>query len=112
VAAAKLTAEIELEKQKTQLIQTRSENVRLEAEIQGQAAGLAVAMETATFLGSTLSKAVPKLSDRLDLYKLHQELESRNRDTASLSSGKANLFLAPKDMKLKLDMSSSSSGQK
>lgn len=104
VAAAKLSAQIQLEKQRTELIQTRSENVRLEAEVQGQAAGLTVAMDAATFLGSTLSKAVPSLSDRIDLYKLHQQLESKNRDTASLSSGKANLFLTPKDMNLKLQM--------
>jgi len=104
VAAAKLSAEIDLEKQRTELIKTRSENMRLEAEVQGQAAGLTVAMDAATFLGPTLSQAVPSLTDRLDLYKLHQELESRNKDTASLSSGKANLFLTPKDMNLKLQM--------
>merc|ERR1719456_1410409 len=104
VAAAKLRSEIKLEKQRTELIQTRSENMRLESEVQGQSTGLTVAMDAATFLGPTLSKVVPNLSDRLELYKLHQELESRNKDTKSLSSGNANLFMTPEDMKLKLQM--------
>merc|ERR550514_2176856 len=108
VAAAKLSSEIKLEKQRTQLIQTRSENARLEAEVQGQSAGLTEAMDAATFLGPTLSKVVPNLSDRLELYKLHQELESRNKDTKSLSSGNAHLFLTPSDMKLKLQMGQNS----
>merc|ERR1712072_1008439 len=108
VAAAKLNADIKLEKQRTELIQSRSENARLEAEVQGQSAGLTEAMDAATFLGPTLSKVVPNLSDRLELYKLHQELESRNKDTKSLSSGKAHLFLTPTDMKLKLQMGQNS----
>jgi regulator of protease activity HflC (stomatin/prohibitin superfamily) len=108
VAAAKLNADIKLEKQRTELIQSRSENARLEAEVQGQSAGLTEAMDAATFLGPTLSKVVPNLSDRLELYKLHQELESRNKDTKSLSSGNANLFLTPSDMKLKLQMGQNS----
>lgn len=104
VAAAKLRSEIKLEKQRTELIQTRSENMRLESEVQGQSTGLTVAMDAATFLGPTLSKVVPKLEDRIGLYKLQKQLESRNKDTASLASGKATLFMTPEDMKLKLQM--------
>merc|ERR1711959_708306 len=84
VAAAKMTAEIKLEKQRTELIQTRASNSRLEAEVHGESDGLKLAMDAATFLGPTLGKVVPQLADRLDLYKLHQQLESKNRDTASL----------------------------
>jgi len=104
VAAAKLRSEIKLEKQRTELIQTRSENMRLESEVQGQSTGLTVAMDAATFLGPTLSKVVPNLEDRIGLYKLQKQLESRNKDTASLASGKATLFMTPEDMKLKLQM--------
>merc|ERR1711977_305445 len=104
VAAAKLSAEIKLEKQRTELIQTRSENMRLESQVQGQSTGLTVAMDAATFLGPTLSKVVPNLEDRIGLYKLQKQLESRNKDTASLASGKATLFMTPEDMKLKLQM--------
>merc|ERR1712139_214535 len=104
VAAAKLSAEIKLEKQRTELIRTRAENARLESEVQGQSTGLTVAMDAATFLGPTLSKVVPNLQDRIDLYKLQKQLESNNKDTASLASGKATLFMTPEDMKLKLQM--------
>merc|ERR1712025_404652 len=100
VAAAKLRSEIKLEKQRTELIQTRSENMRLEAEVHGEADGLKVAMDAATFLGPTLGKVVPDLKDRLDLYKLHQQLQSTNMDTANLASGSATLFMTPEDLKL------------
>merc|ERR1712086_111335 len=40
VLAAKLRSQIQLEKQRTELIRTRAENVRLEAETQGQGTGL------------------------------------------------------------------------
>jgi len=72
--------------------------------MQGQSTGLTVAMDAATFLGSTLSKVVPNLQDRMDLYKLHRQLESKNKDTASLAGGKATLFMTPADMNLKLQM--------
>merc|ERR1719235_2976319 len=104
VAAAKLNAQISLEKQRTELIQTRANNSRLEAEVHGEAEGLKVAMDAATFLGPTLGNVVPNLEDRLDLYKLHQQLQSKNKDTASLASGKATLFMTPEDMNLKLQM--------
>merc|ERR1719387_965693 len=87
VAAAKLNAQISLEKQRTELIRTRASNSRLEAEVHGEADGLKVAMDAATFLGPTLGNVVPNLEDRLDLYKLHQQLQSKNKDTASLASG-------------------------
>merc|ERR1712188_177832 len=104
VAAAKLRSEIKLEKQRTELIKTRATNSRLESEVQGQSTGLTVAMDAATFLGPTLSKVVPNLEDRIGLYKLQKQLESRNKDTASLASGKATLFMTPEDMNLKLQM--------
>jgi len=104
VAAAKLRSQIELEKQRTELIQTRSENLRLESEVQGQSSGLTVATDAATFLGPTLSKVVPNLQDRIDLYKLQKQLESNNKDTASLASGQATLFMTPEDMNLKLHL--------
>merc|ERR1719162_1349048 len=104
VSAAKLTSDITLEKQRTELIKTRSENVRLESEVRGQSTGLTVAMDAATFLGPTLSAVVPNLQDRIDLYKLQKQLESKNKDTASLAGGKATLFMTPEDMNLKLQL--------
>jgi len=104
VSAAKLTSDIMLEKQKTELIRTRAENAKLEARVQGESAGLSLAKGAATFLGPALSEVVPDLEDRLALYKLHQELASKNKDTASLASGQATLFLTPQDMNLKLQM--------
>jgi hypothetical protein len=43
-------------------------------------------------------------SDRLELYKLQEQLQAKNEDTRNLASGKAQLFLTPQDVNLKLSM--------
>jgi len=103
VAAAKMQADIRLEMQRKELIEAQAENARLEAEMAGQSDGTKLVQQAATFI-TGLNEAVPLVENRLELYKLHEQLKSRNTDTANLAGGTAKLFLTPSDVNLRLDM--------
>merc|ERR1712217_912098 len=102
VKAAKLNADIKLENQRRELIQAQAENARLEAEMTGQSDGTKLVQRAATFI-SGLETALPEVNSRVELYKLHQELKSRNTDTQNLAQGNAKLFLTPSDLNLRID---------
>jgi len=70
--------------------------------MQGEATGLELVRGAATFIGG-LNDSVPTADVRVGLYKLHEELKSRNADTSNLASGSAHLFLTPQDLNLRLD---------
>jgi len=102
VKAAALTADIRLEQQRTALIRTKAENDKLQAQKQGEATGLELVRGAATFIDG-LNESVPDADSRVELYKLHESLKSRNMDTNNLASGSAHLFLTPQDLNLRLD---------
>eukprot|EP00931_Biecheleriopsis_adriatica_P073810 TRINITY_DN48024_c0_g1_i1.p1 TRINITY_DN48024_c0_g1~~TRINITY_DN48024_c0_g1_i1.p1 ORF type:complete len:683 (-),score=155.41 TRINITY_DN48024_c0_g1_i1:142-2121(-) len=103
VKAAALSAEITLEQQKGDLIRQQAANARLEAETEGEAAGLRSVKGAAVFIEG-LNSSIPDVNQRLELYKLHETLKGRNKDTAHLSGGNAKLYLTPESMNLRLDM--------
>lgn len=98
---AKLTAEIARENQLTELLRKQSENARITSSTRGESEGGALATSARTFL-DTLAGSLPSNATRLDLYRLHQELKSKDATTSNLASGKANLFVTPEDVHLKL----------
>jgi len=100
VQAASLAGEISLERQRTDLMQSRAENIILEAAADGDAEGLQKAAAAETFIGG-LKSSVPSVEQRLDLYKLHLRLKSKNRDIKNLASSNAKLFLTPEDAGLR-----------
>jgi len=103
VQAAKLASDIQLEKQRTELIMTQSTNQQLQAQKQGESSGMKRARGATEFIDG-LRAAVPNITKRVELYELHEKLESSRANTEHLSSGKATLFLTPEDMNLKLHM--------
>jgi len=103
VQAAKLSADILMEKQRTELIQTQGKNQQLQAEMQGESAGLKRARSAKAFIDG-LSSSVSNASKRVELYEFHETLENTRANTKNLASGKATLFLSPKDMNLKLQI--------
>jgi len=105
VLAAKLAADIQMEKQRTELIETQTKNEQLQAQMQGESDGMERAMSAKAFIDG-LNTSVANASKRVELYELHEVLENNRISTQHLSSGKATLFLTPKDMNLKLQMSS------
>merc|ERR1719201_2629683 len=78
VKAAALAADIDLERQRTELIRTQAENERLQAEMQGVASGVQLAKSASGFIAG-LNESVPDVSTRVGLYKMHEELRSRNQ---------------------------------
>jgi len=94
--------DIKLEHQRTQLITTKTENDRLEAQMQGEANGMKLMKGANAFIGG-LNATVPDVESRLELYTLHETLRSRNADTQNLASGSALLFVTPQDLNLRID---------
>lgn len=103
IKAAKLEADILLEQQRTALLNTQASNARLKAETEGRAAGEEILEEANTFIGG-LNDTIPDVSTRVKLYQMHESMDSRNLDTRQLANGKAQLFLTPNELNLKLAM--------
>lgn len=98
VKEAKLLADIELEKERTKLINTTSLNDKLVAQKEGEAEGVKLAMSASSFMDS-LENSLPDAEQRLSLYKMHKKLENKNERTKFVSSGKATtLFLSADDI--------------
>jgi len=101
VKAAKLKADIALEAQTTEFIQTQAQNLRLEAKMDGEIAGSSV-LKTATTFINGLNETVENLTSRVALYKLHETVRGKNIDSMNLATGKAEVFLTPSQVKLYL----------
>lgn len=100
VNARALEGQIQLERQRTQLINIKAENERLNATMVGNAAGLEVAKGAATFI-SGLNASVPDVSQRVQLYSMGETLKARNMDTKNLANSKVTLFMRPQDVNLR-----------
>lgn len=89
------------EAQRLELLELMEANALKEASSSGAASGLQLAKTVDEYL-SNLNTTLPGLGDRLSLYRLHQELQSRNTTTANLASGKAQLIVTPDHVHLSL----------
>lgn len=107
VKLAELGAEIKLETQRTEFIKAQAENKRLEAATAGQASGLSLLRAAESFIGG-LNTTVDNVSARVDLYKLHEEINGHNADTKNLATGSAELYLTPSNVNLKIAMGGAS----
>jgi len=101
VQREKISGEIEVEKQKTDLVQARCDNDRMAAVIEGEADGLRLAKSASTFL-SVLSHDLPDADARLQLYRFFEEQRESTKRTKHISSGNASLILTPQDVNLKV----------
>lgn len=101
LAHNELLAEIDLEAQRTTLINQSGTNACINATTHGTANGLRVSEAAVTFLDG-LETSVADVTQRVDLYKHREELSKRNKDTTSLAStGNVKLFMKPEDLNLK-----------
>merc|ERR1712100_547927 len=103
VQRERMIGEIEVEKQKTSPVQARCDNDRMRAIIEGESEGLRIAKNASTFF-SVLSETLPDDQSRLQLFRFFQDQQEATKRTEHLSSGKAQLFLSPQDMNLKVNM--------
>jgi len=109
VMKEKLSGEIEIEKQRTELIQAKSDNDRMKAIVEGEAEGLRLSKKAQAFL-SVMTEALPDASASLDLFKLFEEQRTSTTHTQHLAGGRANLFLTPQDMQLKFNVAAANEG--
>jgi len=98
-----MNGEIEVEKQRTALIQARCDNDRMRAIIEGEADGIRLAKSTSTFF-SAVSEEIPDMDSRLQLFRFFQDQRETTKLTEHLASGNAQLFVAPQDVNLKVNM--------
>merc|ERR1719352_1489974 len=71
VLREQMSGEIEVEKQRTALIQARCDNDRMRAIIEGESDGLRLAKSTSTFF-ETLAHDIPDAESRLQLYRFFE----------------------------------------
>jgi hypothetical protein len=103
VETQKMLGEIEVERQRTALIQTKADNDRLEKTAEGEAQGLRLGKTVEAFL-DLLATSLPEKDARLALFESFERHKTTVKQTESLASGNANLFLTPQDLNLKLQM--------
>lgn len=109
VGREKMAGEIEIEKQRTALIQAKAENDRMLATSSGESDGMKLAKNAQIFL-TVLGEAIPNADERINLLKFFGEQNAATQQALHLASGHANLFLTPQDMNLKLKVHSNSLG--
>lgn len=101
VQRERVAGEIEVEKQRTALVQAQCDNDRMRAIIEGEADGLRLAKSASTFF-SVLSDTLPAEEARLELYRFFEEQRESTKRASHISSGNAQLILTPQDVNLKV----------
>merc|ERR1740121_107383 len=98
VNRAKLEGDVELERERTRLLERQTENEKLASQKEGEAEGLEMAMSASSFL-DILNDTVPDVDERLSLYRMHKRIEKQNERTKLLASNKdTTLFLTPEEI--------------
>merc|ERR1712176_123075 len=103
VQKAKMTASINIERQRSELINIQMDNERVQAIMAGEGKGLRLARSANSFF-EVLNVSLPNSSERLELLRFFEEQRARVETAAHIASGNATLFLTPQDMQLKLQM--------
>jgi regulator of protease activity HflC (stomatin/prohibitin superfamily) len=101
VKKVKMSGDIVVEQQRTQLIDTLSTNSKLKAATEGEASALRMVAGVAVFIQG-LNTSVPNVTDRVELYKLRERKQARNADTAVMGTSSGTLFLEPGQANLNL----------
>jgi len=99
LAEEQTRAELRLEGQKTNLIQTRVGNNLLQKKADAEGEAQPFAQHARSFIAA-LNESGVSISSGLGLYRDLQQALHHNTDTHNLASGKATLFLTSKDAKL------------
>jgi hypothetical protein len=101
VKKVKTTGDIAEAMKRTQLIQAYAHNNKLRAEMAGQAAGLRKVFAASVFIDG-LASTISNETSRVGLYKLREEVQARNADTAIIGASSGTLFMDPVDSNLHL----------
>merc|ERR1712187_954088 len=105
VQRASMEGEIDLEKQRTKLLEVKASNDKVNAKAAGEADGLKLATSVTKFVDA-INFSLPNASAQtaIDLLKFFELEKTATTQTRDLATGKAQLFLTPKDLNLKMVM--------
>jgi len=105
VDRAAMEGEIDLEKQRTKLLEVKASNDKVNAMASGEADGLKLATSVTKFVDA-INSSLPNASAQtaIDLLKFFELEKTATTQTRDLATGKARLFLTPKDLNLKMVM--------
>ena len=93
-----------VEKERQTLLAEQAQTSSSRAEMEGVATGTRLGSAIDKYL-QVLETKLPELPDRVELYKLHQALESKDKTTANLAGGNAQLYMTPEDANINLGAS-------
>jgi len=112
VQRASMEGDINLEKQRAALLEIKAANDKINAKASGEAEGLKLAASVTKFV-EVIREIVPNSTDQaaIDLLKFYETERTATTQTRDLASGKAQLFLTPKDLNLKMVMPGSDKGR-
>jgi len=91
-----------LEAERVALLELIDANTQKEASSAGAVTGIKLGSGVHHYL-TTLASEMPRLDERIALYKLLQEYQSRNQTTSNLASGRAQLYVTPDNLNLRID---------
>ena len=97
----RLNASLHLELRRVDLLAAETANSRVLAASAGANKGVEEGNAAAEYLAS-LSAELPDPAQRAELYSSHEDRASRDKTTANLASGTAQLFLTPDEANLNL----------
>lgn len=103
IAKVKLTNDIHLEGNRTDLIEVKAKNQRIVSESAGNVSGTKAAAEIRAFMDG-LNETLPYLDQRLDLLTRQLNMESQNKDSKELATGDAAVYVSPDNFDLRLVM--------
>merc|ERR1712039_522573 len=95
--------------QRTKLLEIKAANDKVNARAAGDADGLKLAASVTKFV-EVVGDSVPNatVQTALELLKFYEAEKTATTQTRDLAAGKAQLFLTPKDLGLKMVMPGSS----
>jgi len=105
VERAAMEGDIAIENQRTEFLKVKASNDKVSATAEGEADGLRLAASVSKFVQELGDHAtIPNASAAVELLKFYEEQRTSTTQTKDLASGKAQLFLTPKDLNLKMVM--------
>jgi len=105
VEKASMEGDIAREQQRTELLRLKAANDKVSATSAGEAEGARLAASVTKFVQDLSDhEAIPNASMAVELLKFYEEQRTATTQTRDLSNGKAQLYLTPKDLNLKMVM--------
>ena len=109
VKRQQINGDVDVEKQRTALVDVKTTNDQTLAEMDGKADGLRLANSVDTFL-ELLDGKIPDLDKRIDLLQFFLNNQLADKQSHNIANGNAHLFLTPDNLNLKFHLRDNDGG--